>query len=49
MGLWCVGAPTNQLNELQVNGWAEVNLDVSTGAIDATWKGTDRGPEERHK
>ncbi len=47
--LWGAGAPMDQLIELQANGWAEVNFDVSTGAIDASWKGQDTGPKKRRK
>jgi hypothetical protein len=48
ISLWGAGAPMEQLIELQANGWAEVNFDASTGAIDASWKGADRGRKKRH-
>jgi hypothetical protein len=48
ISLWGAGTPMDQLIELQGNGWAEVNFDASTGAIDATWKGADRGRKKRH-
>jgi hypothetical protein len=43
IGLWGAGEPLEEVIELQGNGWAEVNFDVSTGTIDASWKGEDKG------